>query len=180
MEPMKLYGVWIALDDATEENGCLWFIPGSHKTGMISNNSFSLPSPLSSLSSSIPACPLNPPPPSIPSCPLNPPSLLNPLFPSQSPSLNSLLSSPSRSPPPLSIPFLQLPPILPLSFPSSLISLLPRSLNSLLILKFLPTLPCQFPTAFSISFSFNLIFSPSSTPPFSIPLSSALGLLYDQ
>jgi ectoine hydroxylase-related dioxygenase (phytanoyl-CoA dioxygenase family) len=23
-------GVWIALEDATLENGCLWFIPGSH------------------------------------------------------------------------------------------------------------------------------------------------------
>ncbi|KAK7583743.1 hypothetical protein V9T40_004706 [Parthenolecanium corni] len=30
-EPPSLYGFWIALDDATEENGCLWFIPGSHK-----------------------------------------------------------------------------------------------------------------------------------------------------
>lgn len=26
-----LVGVWIALDDATEENGCLDFVPGSHK-----------------------------------------------------------------------------------------------------------------------------------------------------
>jgi ectoine hydroxylase-related dioxygenase (phytanoyl-CoA dioxygenase family) len=26
-----LLGIWIALDDATIENGCLWFIPGSHK-----------------------------------------------------------------------------------------------------------------------------------------------------
>jgi len=25
-------GVWIALDEATKENGCLWFIPESHKT----------------------------------------------------------------------------------------------------------------------------------------------------
>jgi ectoine hydroxylase-related dioxygenase (phytanoyl-CoA dioxygenase family) len=24
--------IWIALDDATIENGCLWFVPGSHKT----------------------------------------------------------------------------------------------------------------------------------------------------
>lgn len=30
-EPMKLMGFWIALEDATLENGCLWFIPGSHK-----------------------------------------------------------------------------------------------------------------------------------------------------
>lgn len=28
--PQKLYGFWFALDDATEENGCLQFIPGSH------------------------------------------------------------------------------------------------------------------------------------------------------
>ncbi|KAI6239592.1 hypothetical protein M3Y99_00549400 [Aphelenchoides fujianensis] len=27
----NLVGLWIALDEATEENGCLWFIPGSHK-----------------------------------------------------------------------------------------------------------------------------------------------------
>ena len=25
-----LTGVWVALDDATVENGCLWFVPGSH------------------------------------------------------------------------------------------------------------------------------------------------------
>jgi phytanoyl-CoA hydroxylase len=28
----SLTGVWIALDRATVENGCLWVIPGSHKT----------------------------------------------------------------------------------------------------------------------------------------------------
>jgi len=27
--------VWIAIDDATEENGCVWGIPGSHKLGLI-------------------------------------------------------------------------------------------------------------------------------------------------
>jgi len=27
----KVIGLWIALEDATEENACLWFIPGSHK-----------------------------------------------------------------------------------------------------------------------------------------------------
>lgn len=27
----RVMGVWIALEDATLENGCLWFIPGSHK-----------------------------------------------------------------------------------------------------------------------------------------------------
>ncbi len=29
----SLCGGWIAMDDATVENGCLWVIPGSHKTG---------------------------------------------------------------------------------------------------------------------------------------------------
>ena len=29
----SLTGAWIALDDATIENGCLWVIPGSHKHG---------------------------------------------------------------------------------------------------------------------------------------------------
>ena len=28
---LKVMGLWIALEDATEENGCLWFVPGSHK-----------------------------------------------------------------------------------------------------------------------------------------------------
>lgn len=31
----SLVGGWIALDDATTENGCLWVIPGSHKPGII-------------------------------------------------------------------------------------------------------------------------------------------------
>ncbi|XP_025420494.1 phytanoyl-CoA dioxygenase domain-containing protein 1 homolog isoform X3 [Sipha flava] len=31
-EPDSLVGFWIALDDAKIENGCLWIIPGSHKT----------------------------------------------------------------------------------------------------------------------------------------------------
>lgn len=31
----SLTGGWIALDDATVENGCLWVIPGSHKQGVI-------------------------------------------------------------------------------------------------------------------------------------------------
>ena len=30
-DPIKMVGFWIALEDATEENGCLQFIPGSHK-----------------------------------------------------------------------------------------------------------------------------------------------------
>lgn len=31
----SLTGVWIAIDDATVENGCLWVIPGSHQPGYI-------------------------------------------------------------------------------------------------------------------------------------------------
>jgi phytanoyl-CoA hydroxylase len=31
----SLLGAWIALDDATLENGCLWVIPGSHRSGGI-------------------------------------------------------------------------------------------------------------------------------------------------
>lgn len=31
----SLTGVWIAIDDATVENGCLWIIPGSHKAAYI-------------------------------------------------------------------------------------------------------------------------------------------------
>ena len=32
--PMNLLGFWIALEDADVENGCLWFAPGSHKSGI--------------------------------------------------------------------------------------------------------------------------------------------------
>jgi ectoine hydroxylase-related dioxygenase (phytanoyl-CoA dioxygenase family) len=31
----SLCGAWIALDNATTENGCLWIIPGSHKHGIL-------------------------------------------------------------------------------------------------------------------------------------------------
>jgi len=31
----SLIGAWIAMDDATIENGCLWIIPGSHKPGIL-------------------------------------------------------------------------------------------------------------------------------------------------
>ncbi|XP_060599353.1 phytanoyl-CoA dioxygenase domain-containing protein 1-like isoform X1 [Ruditapes philippinarum] len=34
-KPQKLVGLWLALEDATLENGCLWFIPGSHKRGIL-------------------------------------------------------------------------------------------------------------------------------------------------
>lgn len=31
----SLVGAWIALDDATVDNGCLWVLPGSHRTGFV-------------------------------------------------------------------------------------------------------------------------------------------------
>jgi ectoine hydroxylase-related dioxygenase (phytanoyl-CoA dioxygenase family) len=31
----SLCGAWIALDDATRANGCLWVLPGSHRTGYL-------------------------------------------------------------------------------------------------------------------------------------------------
>lgn len=33
-EPVRVVGFWIALDDATLENGCLWMSRGSHKSGV--------------------------------------------------------------------------------------------------------------------------------------------------
>ncbi|XP_056875588.1 phytanoyl-CoA dioxygenase domain-containing protein 1 isoform X2 [Takifugu flavidus] len=34
-EPLgRVMGMWIALEDATVDNSCLWFIPGSHKSGI--------------------------------------------------------------------------------------------------------------------------------------------------
>ncbi|XP_028571398.2 phytanoyl-CoA dioxygenase domain-containing protein 1 isoform X1 [Podarcis muralis] len=34
-EPLgRVIGLWIALENATLENGCLWFIPGSHTSGI--------------------------------------------------------------------------------------------------------------------------------------------------
>lgn len=32
--PKRLMGLWIPLEDALQDNGCLWFIPGSHKNGV--------------------------------------------------------------------------------------------------------------------------------------------------
>ena len=31
----SLVGAWIAIDDATVENGCLWVLPGSHRNGYL-------------------------------------------------------------------------------------------------------------------------------------------------
>jgi phytanoyl-CoA hydroxylase len=33
-EPLRLVGLWFALEDASIENGCLWAIPGGHKRGL--------------------------------------------------------------------------------------------------------------------------------------------------
>jgi len=33
-DPMRMLGLWFALEDATIENGCLWAIPGGHKLGL--------------------------------------------------------------------------------------------------------------------------------------------------
>src|SRR5712671_5498514 len=33
-EPLRLVGLWFALEDATNDNGCLWTIPGGHKLGL--------------------------------------------------------------------------------------------------------------------------------------------------
>src|SRR3989440_934932 len=33
-EPLRMVGLWFALEEATIENGCLWAIPGGHKFGL--------------------------------------------------------------------------------------------------------------------------------------------------
>ena len=33
IEPADLVSAWVALDDATVENGCMWMVPGSHRWG---------------------------------------------------------------------------------------------------------------------------------------------------
>jgi phytanoyl-CoA hydroxylase len=33
-EPLRMVGLWFALEDATVENGCLWAIAGGHKFGL--------------------------------------------------------------------------------------------------------------------------------------------------
>ncbi|KAJ3286915.1 hypothetical protein HK104_008837 [Borealophlyctis nickersoniae] len=34
-EPKSAVGLWFALEDCTPENGCMWFVPGSHKTAPV-------------------------------------------------------------------------------------------------------------------------------------------------
>jgi phytanoyl-CoA hydroxylase len=33
-EPTEIVGLWFALEDATIQNGCLWAIPGGHRSGL--------------------------------------------------------------------------------------------------------------------------------------------------
>lgn len=33
-EPLRMVGLWFALEDAAVENGCLWAIPGGHRLGL--------------------------------------------------------------------------------------------------------------------------------------------------
>lgn len=33
-EPLRMVGLWFALEDATVDNGCLWVIPGGHRMGL--------------------------------------------------------------------------------------------------------------------------------------------------
>lgn len=33
-EPLRMVGLWFALEDATVENGCLWAVPGGHELGL--------------------------------------------------------------------------------------------------------------------------------------------------
>uniref|UniRef100_A0A1I8HI16 Phytanoyl-CoA dioxygenase n=1 Tax=Macrostomum lignano TaxID=282301 RepID=A0A1I8HI16_9PLAT len=35
-----LIGYWIPLEDTTQENGCLWFVPGSHRSGLVDGRRF--------------------------------------------------------------------------------------------------------------------------------------------
>jgi ectoine hydroxylase-related dioxygenase (phytanoyl-CoA dioxygenase family) len=38
IEPMDLATAWVALDDVTLENGCLWVVPGSHREGLVDHS----------------------------------------------------------------------------------------------------------------------------------------------
>src|SRR6218665_1271866 len=46
-EPLSVLGFWMALDDASAENGCLSFIPGSHRGQIIRVPAVVLLNPLS-------------------------------------------------------------------------------------------------------------------------------------
>jgi phytanoyl-CoA hydroxylase len=38
IEPMAMVTAWVAIDDVSEENGCMWVVPGSHKQGAVEHS----------------------------------------------------------------------------------------------------------------------------------------------
>ncbi len=38
IEPKAIITCWVAMDDVTQENGCLWVIPGSHTGGIVDHS----------------------------------------------------------------------------------------------------------------------------------------------
>ncbi len=38
IDPMALVSSWVALDDVTIENGCMWVVPGSHRDGLVDHS----------------------------------------------------------------------------------------------------------------------------------------------
>ena len=38
IEPMAMVSAWVALDDVTEDNGCMYVVPGSHKLGAVEHS----------------------------------------------------------------------------------------------------------------------------------------------
>jgi len=42
IQPTDTVSVWLALDDADKENGCLRIIPGTHKTGLLDHGTSKL------------------------------------------------------------------------------------------------------------------------------------------
>ena len=38
IEPMAMITAWVALDDVTQDNGCMYVIPGSHKIGAVDHS----------------------------------------------------------------------------------------------------------------------------------------------
>ena len=55
--PMDLVTAWAAIDDATVENGCLQFVPGSHKWGLLSKDEVGRISPNLGVTDEYPAIP---------------------------------------------------------------------------------------------------------------------------
>jgi len=56
MPSERLLGAWVALDDADEETGCMWMVPGSHRWGLREQHLMSL-RPAGELTELVPACP---------------------------------------------------------------------------------------------------------------------------